>query len=220
MTAKRELDALIDSRVREPLLEAARDPGRASKLIRRILGRLYSRDPAVKWRAVAALGVVSAEGVMEDKKALDLIKRLYWTLSDESGSVPFGVPEALGEIFANRPSLQPGNTPILVSYLVHKDMVQTGPILAGAIWAVGRVGIEDPEERQRALRGLESALATGDGEVRGAALWTLTRLGVAHELRESVEARLEDEASVSLLVDGEVRDLKLADLAHAALKAD
>ena len=219
MNTKREMDGLIDSGDRGALCEEAGDGRRASKLIRRILSRLYSRDPAVKWPAVAAIGLVAAVDVMQEKQARDLIKRLYWTLNDESGSVPFGVPEALGEIFANRPALIPANTPLFVSYLVHKEMIQTGPILAGAIWAVGRIGVEDPEDRQRVLPGLKSALAAPEPELRGTALWTLARLGLGQELRESVEARLEDEDSVTLLIDGEVRDCRLAMLAREALEA-
>jgi hypothetical protein len=217
MTTKREMDDLIDSGDKESLREVGRDGRGASKLIRRILARLYSRDPAVKWPAVAAIGVVAAVDVMQEKQTRDLIKRLYWTLNAESGSVPFGAPEALGEIFANRPDLIPANTPLFVSYVVHKEMIQTGPILAGAIWALGRNGIEDPEEQQRALPGLKNALKAPEPELRGTALWTLARLGLGHELRESIEALFEDKDTVTLLIDGAVSDCRLATLARNAL---
>jgi len=217
MTTKRDLDALIDSGDAGALRETAGNGRHKTKLLQRIFARLYSHDPAVKWRAVVAFGVLVAEDVMEEDEAREQLKRLLWILNDESGSVPFGVPEALGEMFANRPSLLPIYRPILVSYLVHKEMIQTGPIRAGVVWALGRVGLEDPEDRQRAVPGLKSALAADEAEVRGAALWTLTRLGMADELRESVEARLDDEDSTTLLIDGEVLDCRLADLAREAL---
>ena len=148
MTTKREFDLLIDAGDPVALREKAGDPSTGSKLVRRILARLYARDPREKWRAVAALGVVAAEDVMAEDKARELVKRFTWALNDESGAVPFGVPEALGEVIASRPLFRPIYTPLLVSYLVHEELVQTGHILAGAIWALGRVGIDDAEDRR------------------------------------------------------------------------
>ncbi len=151
--------------------------GRLSAVLRFLVSRLYSRDENVKWGAVRALGVLAADAsLLDSRRAAGLMQRFVWALNDESGNVPYGVPEAMGEILAVRPELQPAFLPILCSLLTHEEMSQTGPIEKGAVWAVGRVGEAalgqapelaavlhkaaaghpDPETREAAARSLAS----------------------------------------------------------------
>jgi hypothetical protein len=218
MINKKELDRLIDDGDPAVILEAVRDPDRVNRLQRRIVARLYSMEPEIKWTAVMALGVMTGEEGLSLKKIKLLVQRFVWAMSDESGAVPYGIPEALGEILAVRPELQPEYLPLLVSYLVEEDLVQTGPILAGAIWALGRVGSASQEEALRALPGLAAAIEGDESDVRGAALWTAGRLSLGGALRDRIEplAAIGGECVV-LLVDGRVLTLSLSGLARQAL---
>lgn len=120
-------------------LQAARD--NPARILRYLNGRLYTSDDAEKRRVLTALGqVVGAEQVVPRARALDLLRRFFWALNDESGSVPYGVPEAVGEILAVRPEFQAEFLPLLCSLLTHEEQLQTGPIEQGVIWALGRVG--------------------------------------------------------------------------------
>ncbi|MFI5338936.1 MAG: DVU0298 family protein, partial [Candidatus Methylomirabilales bacterium] len=88
-----------------------------------------------------ALGVVVEETqLVSRERAIDLLRRFFWALNDESGAVPYGTPEAIGEILAVRPELQADFLPILCSLLTDEDMPQTGSIERGVLWALGRVG--------------------------------------------------------------------------------
>ena len=49
-------------------------------------------------------------------------RRFFWALNDESGAVPYGVPEAVGEILAVRPEMQPTFLSILCAHLTEEDM--------------------------------------------------------------------------------------------------
>ena len=90
------------------------------RVVRFLTGRLYSADEAEKWNAVRALGAVCADrNVMPPAKLLDFMRRFFWALSDESGAVPFGVPEAVGEVLAQRPELHKRFLPVLCSMLAH-----------------------------------------------------------------------------------------------------
>jgi hypothetical protein len=121
------------------LLEMARE--HTSRVLRYLIGRLYSGDEAEKWRAVRALGVVVGDRqIVNHDRATNLLRRFVWALNDESGAVPYGVPEAIGEVLAVRCEFQEAFLPILCSVLTEDDMIQTGPIERGALWAVGRVG--------------------------------------------------------------------------------
>ena len=133
---------LAESLVREDwgrLLELARHkPGRTTGYV---IGRLYTPDEEDKLRAVRALGaLVGDTELMPHAKVYELLRRFHWALSDESGAVPYGVPEAMGEVLVARPEFQDAFVPILCSLLTHEDMTQTGPIERGVFWALERLG--------------------------------------------------------------------------------
>jgi hypothetical protein len=117
--------------------------GRPGRVVRFLTGRLYSADAEEKWRAVRGLGALAREpGVLDDRRLLDLLQRFLWALNDESGAVPYGVPEAIGEILAARPEHRASILPILCGMLVEEETFQTGAVERGIYWALGRIGPE------------------------------------------------------------------------------
>lgn len=217
MNTKEELDKLIEEGNPEALLEAVHAPEKRSKLLRRITAGLCSSEPRRKWRAVSAMGVVAGPGGFSTDKVKERIKRFLWALNDESGDVPYGIPEALGEILAVRPELRSQYVAILVSFLVQEELVQTGPVLAGAIWALGRAGVPNQEERERTQPGLSAALAADDPYVRGAALWAAARLDLAASLDGKIRDLVGDRDTVCLLIDGVIQEMQIGDLARQVL---
>jgi hypothetical protein len=137
------------------LLEVARArPGRA---LRYLVGRLCSADEAEKWRAVRALGhLVADRTLVSETQVEELLRRFLWALSDESGAVPWGIPEAMAEVLLSRPEHQDRYVPILGSCLVSDEMCQTGAIERGVLWALGRLGRATAEHAPHALGALRS----------------------------------------------------------------
>lgn len=120
------------------LARARTKPG---PVVRYVQGRLYSADPEEKWLAVSTLGALVREpGLLPDSKVEDLLQRFLWALNDESGNVPFGVPEAIGEIVSVRPVFCAQVLPVLCGMLTEEETFQTGPIERGIYWALGRIG--------------------------------------------------------------------------------
>jgi hypothetical protein len=112
--------------------------GRVWRVLRVLIGKLYGDD---KWLAVRALGALIADThLVSDAQARELMRRFLWALNDESGAVPFGFPEAMGEMLVQRPGLRAEYLPILCSLLTSPQMSQTGDIERGVVWALGRVG--------------------------------------------------------------------------------
>ena len=174
-----ELKAILEREDPEALIRVTRK--QTAKVVRYLNGRLCSADDKERWRAVRALGVVVGEAqLVSRQKAADLLRRFHWALNDESGAVPYGVPEAIGEILGVRSELQGDFLPILCAMLTDEDMKQTGSIERGVMWALGRIGppvarcspaaVEalrwaakrhtDPETRGVAARSLALILAT------------------------------------------------------------
>jgi hypothetical protein len=153
---------------------ARREP---AKTLRHLTSRLCSADVALKWKAVRAMAVVTGdrEGVGEDRLR-ELLRRFVWLLSDESGNVPFGVPEAFGEILVARPELQQEFLPLLCSLAYDPERTQTGAIEQGVYWALGRVGQAaaacSPEAAEAVVRAAEQH---PEAETRSIATWARSR---------------------------------------------
>ncbi len=158
---------------------------RTAKVVRYLSGRLYTEDMQQKFRAVRAFGEIVADpDVFSERKATDLLRRFFWAMNDESGAVPYGVPEAIGEVLAVRPELQPEFLKVLCAMITHEDLLQTGPIERGVMWALGRVGTPVGECSPMAVQGLAAAVANHpDPATRDAAANALANIRPAPPLQ-------------------------------------
>jgi hypothetical protein len=176
----------IKSQVTDMLLDSPRPdfsalpPGKAT---RALLGLLGSSRPQVKWRAVMALGRVTAdraEGNLEPGR--EVMRRLVWGMNDESGTAGFGMAEGMGAILAAHPGLRSEFINLLISYLKphYLNLVHPG-IQHGIIWGLGWVAQADFQAlRQGKVK--EAALpllGRKDRQLKGLCAWLLGGLGDA-----------------------------------------
>jgi len=153
---------------------ARREP---AKTLRYLTSRLCSADATFKWKAVRALAAVAGdrEGISENR-IRELLRRFVWLLSDESGNVPFGVPEAFGEVLVAWPEFQAEFLPLLCSLAYDPERIQTGPIEWGVFWALGRVGQPaaacSPEAVEAVVR---AAHQHPEPQTRSIAAWARSR---------------------------------------------
>ncbi len=134
-----------------------------------LLSAMYTQDDDLRWRAVSALGRISA--AMEEagryERVRELVRRLFWMINDESGGVGWHVPEALGEILFRVPILAPAFGPPLATHL---EIEPFGP---GVLWAIGRISQAAPEPMRFVLPKVRDLLGHGDPLLRGLAAWSL-----------------------------------------------
>lgn len=170
---KTEIESAVTAGDHAAVLELAGNS--APRVIRYLSSRLYVDDPWIQRQTVAALGAVAADRrVMDEQRTLDLLRRFVWALNDESGAVPYGVPEAIGEVLTVRPEFRQAFLPILCALLTEDDMSQTGPIERGAIWAVGRVGPPVARYSSAVVAAVEQAAESHpDAETRAVAARSL-----------------------------------------------
>lgn len=119
------------------------------QLINPLLSFLLA-DGEFKWRAVLALGRSAArlaDANMEDGRVL--MRRLMWSLSEESGTLGWGAPEAMAAIVAAHPRLGAEFHRILCSYIHDSEReglyLDHAPLRLGAYWGVGHVATVRPD---------------------------------------------------------------------------
>ncbi|MBF0302398.1 MAG: hypothetical protein HQK73_05115 [Desulfamplus sp.] len=104
---------------------------------------IQSTNDEIKWRAVRAMGKVAAKMASENlESARVVMRRLMWSLNDESGGIGWGAPEAMGEIMVQDKRLYDEYHKILLSYIDEEgNFLEYEPLRKGAVWAIERIGL-------------------------------------------------------------------------------
>jgi len=101
MVTDGELDKLLKNRNLVKIKALARD---CQDVIRKLSARIYQAEGLMLWRAVEALGV-AAQAAEERKpgSAVELCRRYFWALNEESGGSAWNAGHALGSIISRCP---------------------------------------------------------------------------------------------------------------------
>lgn len=190
----------------------------ARQVINPLFSFLLSSDERIRWRAITGMGAVVAKLAERDMESAHVImRRLMWSLNDESGGIGWGAPEAMGEIIASHEGLAKEYASVLISY-VREDgnFLEYEPLQRGAVWGIGRVAQVRPSLVQDAVPHLLLFLESSDAIVRGLAAWTVGLLG-AESARPQLEALLGEESDVPLYIGDRLMVRCVGDLAKDAL---
>ncbi len=192
----------------------------AEQALKHLLASLPASQSELKWRAVTALGQVVRDLAARDLEAArEFVRRLLWALNEESGAVPWGMAEALGEILACAPTLAPEYAGLLLSYIwPPENFLEFGPLLAGAVWGAGRLASAQPAlvaQRGGGER-LPPLLTRPEAQVRGMAAWALGNLGRGQAM-DPLRKLEQDQAPVELWEADELRPTTVGELATASI---
>ncbi|MBF0316702.1 MAG: hypothetical protein HQL04_00880 [Nitrospirae bacterium] len=135
----------------------------------------YEKDSELSWRAIGAVGRII--GNMPHEEGRKQVRRLLWNATDESGTVPWGVPEILGEVICTNPEPFEDIVPILIGYS-HSE-TEDNIFLPGVIYALGRIGQEHPRYiSSYAEIIIRNSLSHKDAQVCANACIAVKRLGL------------------------------------------
>ena len=136
------------------------------------------REEIIRWRAIAAMGRVVAmlsEDNMESARVV--MRRLMWSLNDESGGIGWGAPEAMGEIMARSRRLADEFSRILRSYIRQdENFLEHETLQRGVLWGIGRLAQVYPGHLKQTDSHLLPFLDSDDAIHRGYAAWALGNL--------------------------------------------
>lgn len=212
------LDLLKSIDPDQGLKELAKLPSR--QVINPLFSYLMHADQEIKWRAVTAFGVVVANlADMDMESARELMRRLMWSLNEESGGVGWGAPEALGEIMARHEGLAKEYIHILLSYIVKdRNFLEHPGLQQGALWGLGRVARTRPYLLQDHVHYILPFLKSVDPYIRGLAAWTTGLLGNREDLPVLANL-LSDDRDIKIYINRKLIECRVCDLATDAMAA-
>jgi len=173
---KRRITKLLGSSDIEAVIEELRRLPPAQS-INPLIGALCSNNETARWHAITALGPVVADLADRDMEAARVVmRRLMWSLNDESGGIGWGAPEAMGELMACHEGLAGEFGHILVAYMREDGYyLELEQLQRGLMWGLGRLALARPSllRAKNAATYLLPYLGSTDTVVRGLAAWAL-----------------------------------------------
>lgn len=155
-----------------------------------------------RWRAVTGLGEVVQQLARQDMESARVVmRRLMWSLNDESGGIGWGSPEAMAEICSREANLAREYSKILVSYINPAGNHLEHPLLQrGLLWGLARLARARPELIQAATPYFEPFVRSNDPNHRGLTAWALA--GLNTQAAESLVRPLKADQAVFTLYQG------------------
>lgn len=127
------------------------------KVVGPLFSGLLNADETTRWHSVTAMGHVVAILARRDlEQSRIVMRRLMWSLNDESGGIGWGAPECMAEIMAVHEGLADEFHSILFSYLVERDegadnYLEYMPLRRGAFWGLVRLASKRPQMAEKAM---------------------------------------------------------------------
>lgn len=185
--------------------------------LRRAVNPLFSffcsETLLLRWRAVSGMGVVvSRLADVQMESARVVMRRLMWTLNDESGGIGWGAPEALGEITARHAALAQEFAHLLVAYIRPDGNFLEHPVLQrGLLWGLGRLAYARPARAADARPFVKPFLDSTDACQRGHAAWFMRAFDPAAD--QDLEPLADDQARFTFYHEGGLVDIAVAEAA-------
>ena len=146
------------------------------------VGPLFSfllKEPTLMHRSAVALGATCAQLATHTmERARNVVRRYMWHLSEESGNIGWGIPEAFAETLAASELLSAEFGRILVTYIIdlgrEDNYCDNALLRRSCYWACGRFAAASPLQTRMWDKWLALGLRDTDVICRGMAAWALS----------------------------------------------
>jgi hypothetical protein len=177
-----------------------------------LISLTFDQDWLIRWRAIEAFGRVAAVQAESDLgKVRDMLRRLLWSMNDESGGLGWHFPELIGEVLVNVPALVNEYAKLLPSYLREE------PFERGTHIAIYRVSLTSPAQFRDCIPELGKSLDDPDSVIRGYSALSLGAIA-GKSCYDAVEKLLDDPSPVTLydFDSGQLRETTVGQMAKDA----
>jgi hypothetical protein len=206
----------------------ALQPYPAKDVVNVLFSAICREDPQVRWQAISCMGDAVARLAAADmEEARVIMRRLLWSLNDESGGIGWGAPESMAEIMCQHAGLAAEYVHMLLSYMREdgEEICQDGnfiehPLLQrGLLWGVARLSRCNSELllQKGAASDIPPYLGAADAETRGLAVMAVGALRLAGT-QPIVEKMTTDATPMTVYQDGIFVETSVGRLAQSALE--
>ncbi len=190
----------------------------ARQVINPLFSFLCHETEEVRWRSVSAMGHVVKELADRDMEGARIVmRRLMWSLNEESGGIGWGAAEAMAEIMASHDGLAREYAAMFLSYFDPRgNFLEYALLQRGLLWGLLRLAVVKPQLVAGAAPHLNNFLESPDATVRGLAAAS-AGLIAAHESRPRLSALLNDHSELQIYLNGHFSGHEVRDLAEKSL---
>jgi hypothetical protein len=136
---KKKLHQALESNDLETVVALVKENRKVLSLLVRAA---YDKETLVGWRAIKALGLSAQALVGTDYDFLrETVRKLLWSLSDESGGIGWAAPELLGEIVSADPQRFNDIIPLIAEVYDIEEKV----FRPGILYALGKIAEKSPD---------------------------------------------------------------------------
>lgn len=112
------------------------------KVISLLVRAAYDKETLAGWRAIGAIGLAAQALVKTEYGFLrETVRKLLWSLSDESGGIGWAAPEILGEIVSADSQRFSDIIPLIAEVYDIEEKV----FRPGILYALGRIAEKSPD---------------------------------------------------------------------------
>lgn len=134
---KQAVVAALENNDLEKLLALALQDRKVLSVLVRLA---YDKETLIGWRAIIAIGRVASVFVRDHYDFLrETVRKLLWSLSDESGGIGWSAPEMLGEIV----SADPKRLADIVPLIAQVYSIEEAVFRPGVLYALRRIAETD-----------------------------------------------------------------------------
>ncbi len=172
-------------------------------VISKLISMTYDKEDLLSWRAIESFKTISKRltpikaGLMRDT-----IRRLLWSMSDESGGIGWSACEIIGCIISADPSEYAEMIPLVWSYREEENF------RPGALWAMAQIGMVDPGAIRFICDEVDKYFSDPSPYIRAYALWCADLAGCPISMPEIVS---DPEQTMLCYKDGELKTLALSE---------
>jgi hypothetical protein len=135
---------------------------------------LYQTDETLRWHSIEAVAVLLRtewdRGRRE--KVRDYLRRLIWSISDESGGIGWSAPQTIAETVVAIPPLQEPFVNIMIDRAFREPM-----LVKSGLWGIGRLGRRARPSVELFQDIVLASFAVNEPETLGLGAWALGEVG-------------------------------------------
>jgi hypothetical protein len=165
-----------------------------SRKVMSVLVRLaYDKETLVGWRAIVAAGQVASAYTGNNYEFLrETVRKLLWSLTDESGGIGWSAPELIGEIVSSDPKRFSDIVPMIAEVFCIEEAV----FRPGVLYAFKRIAETHPEMITPFQKIILGGLSEQDPKTRIYAI-KLVMMLTRHLGRENLESMKKQVAALT-----------------------